>query len=499
MANDIVHQMSGSIQRMPASRRMMLFGGLLVVVTAVIGVGLWASEPAWVAVYSGVTLGDASQMTAALDKAAIRNKLGPDGSDVLVAKQDYARARVLLAKDGLPGSQGMGWGDIFGGGSGIGDTESRERMKFERALEGELGKTIAATTGVARADVHLTIPEPSAFRRNEQPSKAAIRLKMRPGMLLVPGAVQGIVATVSNSVQRLSPENVVVTDETGRLLSAAPDEGSVIGGAGRRMELQQSIENYLATKAEGLLASVSGLGAARVLVSASLNFDQVERTYESFDPEGQVLSNEGRSETEAGAEGGGGQTIVNNTYQNSRRLERVTTTGGGITRLMVSVMVDERALAADTGSATPVANRLADVEGLVKNAVGFDSARGDRIKVVAAPQQVAAVDSIRPPPATDPLDLVDRFARPAIGLFALIALLIVGLRAVNALQLGRGMVAGGDRSAAGSAMDLAALPGIPPLGPPPETVLLKNRVTEESGTKPQVTAQVVRAWMGEGA
>lgn len=477
---------------------MMLFGGLVVVVATVIGVGLWASEPSWVTLYSGVTLGDASQMTAALDKAAIRNKLGPDGSAVLVAKQDYARAKVLLAKDGLPGSEGMGWGDIFGGTSGIGDTESRERMKFERALEGELGKTIAATTGVARADVHLTIPEPSAFRRNEQPSKAAIRLKMRPGMLLVPGAVQGIIATVSNSVQRLSPENVVVTDETGRLLSSAPDEGSVIGGAGRRMELQQSIETYLATKAEGLLGSVSGLGTPRVLVSANLNFDQVERTYESFEPDGQVLSNEGRSETEAGAEGGGGQTIVNNTYQNSRRLERVTSTGGGITRLMVSVMVDERALAADTGSATPVASRLADVEALVKNAVGFDSARGDRIKVVAAPQHVATVDSIAPPPAADPLDLVDRFARPAVGLFAIIALLIVALRAVSALQVGRRMAAAGGGSSLGSALDFSAAAAIPPLGPPPETVLLKNKVTEESSGKPQVTAQVVRAWMAEG-
>ena len=300
-----MQHMSGSVQRMPASRRIMLLGGLVAVVATVIGVGLWASEPSWVAVYSGVALGDASQMTTALDKAAIRNKLGPDGSDVLVAKQDYARAKVLLAKDGLPGADGMGWSDIFGGTSGIGDTETRERMKFERALEGELAKTIAATTGVARADVHLTIPEPSAFRRNEQPSKAAIRIKMRPGMLLVPGAVQGIIATVSNSVQRLTPDNVVVSDETGRLLSASPDEGSLIGGAGRRMELQQSIENYLASKAEGLLASVAGLGTPRVLVSADLNFDQVENTYESYDPDGQVLANEGRSETEAGAEGGG--------------------------------------------------------------------------------------------------------------------------------------------------------------------------------------------------
>ncbi len=494
MANDLVQQMSQSIQRMPASRRMTLLGGLVIVVAAVVGVGLWASEPAWVAVYSGVTLGDASQMTSALDKAAIRNKLGPDGSDVLVAKGDYARAKVLLARNGLPGSTGMGWGDIFGG-AGMGETESRERMKFERALEGELAKTISATTGVAEADVHLTIQEPSAFRRNEQPSKAAIRLRMRPGMLLIPGAVQGIIATVSNSVQRLSPENVVVTDETGRLLSSAPEDGSLNGGAGRRIEVQQSIENYLAAKAEGLLATVAGLGTPRVLVSAVLNFDQVDKTYESFDPDGQVLSNEGRSETEAGAEGGGGQTIVNNSYQNSRRLERVTSSGGGVTKLMVSVMVDELAMAADTASRVPVANRLADVESLVKNAVGFDSARGDLIKVVAAPQVVARVDSIAPPPATSVLDVIDRFARPATGLVAIIALLIVALRTVKAFQSGRAPSTSG--RVADSAQTLPHGPGIPPLGPPTENVLLRNKVAEESGARPQVAAQVVRAWIAE--
>ena len=92
MANDLVQQMGGAVGRMPAQRRIVLLGGVLVVVAAVIGVGMWAAEPAWVVLYGGITLGEAGQMTDALDKAGVRNKVGTDGSEVLVSKQDYAKA-----------------------------------------------------------------------------------------------------------------------------------------------------------------------------------------------------------------------------------------------------------------------------------------------------------------------------------------------------------------------------------------------------------------------
>lgn len=495
MANDLVQQMGGAIQRMPAGRRVGLLGGLMVVVAAVIGVGLWAAEPAWVLLYGNVTLGDAAQMTEALDKAGIANKLAADGSQVMVAKAEYARARVVLARSDLPAGGRPGF-KLLDQQNVWGTTDFIQRVTFQRALEGELAQSIGNTTGVDRADVHLTIPEPTALRRTDRPAKAAVRLRMRPGMLLAPGAVQGIIATVSNSVDRLSPENVVVTDETGRLLSGATagDDGSGAAGAGRRMETQQSVETYLAGKAERLLESLAGMGQPRVQVGADLNFDQVERTIESFDPDGQVLAAEGRSETDA-ADGGGAQTIINNTYQNSRRLEKILTAGGAVTRLTVSVLVDERALVADSLTTTPIAARLDNVEALVKDAVGFDSARGDRITVRAVPFQAAlAAEPIATPP-TDVIGLVERFARPAVGLVAIIALLVVALKAIKALQAGRAPA----RSTALAQQQVAAGAEAPPLGPLPEAVVLKNCVVEETSDKPELMAQVVRAWMGEAS
>lgn len=494
MANDLVTQVSGAVQRMPSSRRALLVGGLAIVAAAVIGVGMWASQPAWVVLYGGVSLGDAALMTDALEKAGLRNRLGSDGSSVMVAKEDYARARVLLAKSELPAGGHKGY-EVLDGKSDWGVTDFMQRVNYQRALEGELARSISGTTGVERADVHLTIPEPTALRRADRPAKAAVRLRMRSGMILAPGAVQGIIATVSNSVDRLSPENVVITDETGRLLSGPSDDGSLMGGASRRMEMQQSIENYLAGKAERLLETVAGLGRPRVQVSASLNFDQVERTIESFDPDGQVLTAEGRSETEATAEGGGAQTIVNNTYQNSRRLEKMLSAGGGVTRLTVSVLLDERAIQADTASRTPVADRIASVDALVRNAVGYDSVRGDRLTVRAVPFEVIPIDTVAAAPPRDLLGLVERFARPAIGLVAIIALLIVALKTIKALQPTRVAGAAASRTPLPPSLETV----VPPLGPPPETVLLKNRVVEETQQRPELMAQAVRAWMTEGS
>jgi flagellar M-ring protein FliF len=318
-------------------------------------------------------------------------------------------------------------------------------------------------------------------------------------MMLAPGAVQGIIAMVSNSVDRLSPENIAVTDETGRLLSGLTDDSGTLGAAGRRMEVEKTVEDYLAQKAERLLASVRGLGQPRVQVAAKLNFDQVERTIESFDPDGQVLQNEGRSETEASPDGGatGAQTIVNNTYQNSRKLEKIVSGGTGITRLTVAVLVDQRSLAEDTTATAPIEKRLSDIQALVKDAIGFDSTRGDRITVTAVPIEAPTIDTTRQI-AAPPRDLVvtaERFVRPGIGVVAMIVLLVLALKTLKSIQTSR--AAGGDQLAGARSSTLPSA-DIPPLGPPPETVLLKNRVVEETSDRPELMAQVVRAWMAEG-
>jgi flagellar M-ring protein FliF len=487
---------------MNGPRRMLVLGAVGLTFAGVVMVALWASEPAWVPLYQDLTLSEAGRMIEVLDKAGVRSKLNGDGSEVLVAKDARARARVLLAKEQLPMSGRPGF-ELFEQKQDWGMTDFTQRITYQRALEGELARTIGSTQGVERAEVHLTIPETGALRRLDRPAKAAVLLKMRPGMMLASGAVQGIIATVSNSVDRLSPENIAVTDETGRLLSGATEDNTLAGTSSKRMEMQRSIEDYLGGKVSQLLGSVAGLGRPRVEVSAQLNFDQVERSIETFDPDGQVLQSEGRSETDAGADpnAGGGQTIINNTYQNSRKFEKIVSAGGGITRLTAAVMVDDRALESDTLSKTPKAERLAAVEQLVKNAIGYDSTRGDRITVTAvALEAPPTIDTTRnAAPARDVIGSAERLIRPGMGLIAIVVMLLLAFRALKNLQpVGRAMPNGAGAVKA----ELAAPrdePEVPPLGPPPEAVLLRNRVVEESGERPELMAQVVRAWMAEGS
>ena len=143
--------------------------------------------------------------------------------------------------------------------------------------------------------VHLVIPTPTALRLKEHPASASVVLTLKPGTGLAPDAVQGITYIVSNSVEQLASENVAVMDDAGHVLSV-PASG-MAGMTSRQLEMQRSVEEYLGEKVEGLLGTMVGTGHARAQVSAQLSFDQVDRTVDSFDPEGQVLESEQKSET----------------------------------------------------------------------------------------------------------------------------------------------------------------------------------------------------------
>ena len=224
--------------------------------------------------------------------------------------------------------------------------------------------------------------------------------------------MQGITYIVSNSVEQLSSDNVAVMDDAGRVLSVPSAAGSVAGLTSRQLEFQRTTEGRLSEKIEALLGTVLGAGRARAQVAAQLSFDQVDETVETFDPDGQVLQTEQRSETGAGSDAAGTQTVVSNAYQNSRRTEKREAAVGTVTRLTIAVLVDEKAL-----RATPSV-RLDGIEGMVRDAIGADSTRGDRVSVMAVPFEQATVPvptggtSSKDKPKVDPVQIVERYGRP---------------------------------------------------------------------------------------
>jgi len=383
----------------------------------------------------------------------------------------------------------------------LGLTDFQLRLNYQRALEGELARTIGTIKGVQRAQVHLVLPESSPLRKLDRPAEAAVVLTLQPGFTLASDAVQGITYIVSNSVQQLPSDHVAVMDSEGHLLSVPADQGSPAGLSTRQLDMQRSVETHLASKAEGLLATVVGPGAARVQVAAQLNFEQVDRTVESYNPDGAVLSNEQRAETVGDTldgMSGANSTIINNSYQNSRTLEKIVGSVGGIQRLTVAVLVDEKALS--RGGAEGKDARMQNIEALVKNAIGLDSARGDRISVAAIPFEEAVLNAVggdsAQAPGTPVLVVVERFSRPAIGLIGILAAFVLALKVLRPApgQSAPQTARGGSRSIKEPEPEVELPPVVVP-ALAAVTTKLKNQVQLESSQSPETTARVVRAWL----
>ncbi len=487
----------------PAPRPLFGFHGnrrfLVLAAAALLVVAVWqgsrlVSAPTYVTLYSGLPLGEAGQITERLGKAGIRYRLDGGGTEVQVPVTDAARARVTLAKDGLPqnGRPGL---ELFDKPS-WGMTDFTQRVTYQRALEGELARTIGGLQGVESAEVHLVLPTSSPLRRLERPAGASVVLKLRAGAVLSPDAVQGITYIVSNSVEQMPSDNVAVMDDAGHVLSVPSTAGSIAGLTSRQLEYQQSTERRLVEKVEALLGTVLGAGRSRASVTAQLSFDQVDQTVETYNPDGQVLQTEQRSETDGGAGGAGTgtQTVVSNAYQNSRTVEKRENAVGEVTRLTVAVLVDDKALKNAPNL------RLDGLEGMVRDAVGADSARGDRVTVLAVPFEAVAPTgagggATAEKPKADPVVIVERYGRPAVNVVAIVILAIIALQALRSAGASRG----GSAPAPGAEAEMPGFetPAIAPPAANSPAVVLRGRISAEATERPETTAQVLRAWLSE--
>jgi flagellar M-ring protein FliF len=486
-----------SIRNMTATRRFLVLGATAVVLVGIWMVGRWATSPTYVPLYRDLELGEVGTIGDALDKADIQHRLGAGGTEVLVPAEKLARARVALARDGLAqaGRPGL---ELFDKPS-WGMTDFTQRVTYQRALEGELARTIGGLRGVQHAQVHLVIPRTTTFRKAQPPAGASVVLTTTAGVSLSPETVRGITYIVANSVDQLSSDNVAVLDSEGRVLSMPAASESASGLTSRQLDIQRGVEEHLSGKVEELLATVVGTGQARAQVAAMLNFEQVDRTIESFDPEGQVVLSEARSEM--GDQLTGPQTVMNNSYQNSRSMERIVGAVGGITRLTVAVLVDERTLQSGDMAQGGAANRLASIEAMVRDAIGIDDARGDRITVTSIPFEPVSVSIPVEPlgPAGQPVNsfelirLIQQLSRPVLALAAIIAMLVLAWRALRMVPaLPKGATGDSESIPQGTSTnpDLAA-------AETPSPALLQGHLQAVSADRPELTAQVVRSWLAD--
>jgi flagellar M-ring protein FliF len=320
--------------------------------------------------------------------------------------------------------------------------------------------------------------------------------------------VQGIQYLVSSSVGGMQSASVMVLDDAGRLLSAPNDGASAL--TNRQLEMRREVERHLEEKAGELVAQVVGAGNARVQVSAEVNFDRVERTTESMDPDGQVAATEQLSEIIPGAEGGAGSRTSATTYDNSRRMETLSSAGGNVSRVTVAVLVNNRQVGTGEDARLEPRSReeLDGIQTLVERAVGFNAQRGDAVSVVSLAFTGAAPFTENP--AMDVVGIAHDFMRPILTLIALLLAFVVALKVIRtlrpepAVQPATLALAGAEGAAALPALESGesipsqaaqeALPEEKPRSMLPST---REKVETLIAEQPDVAARLIRTWLQE--
>ncbi|WP_420456795.1 flagellar basal-body MS-ring/collar protein FliF [Rubrivirga sp.] len=377
----MLDQARQSLEQLPPQRRLLLGGVVVGVVVALLAVGRWAAQPDYALLFGNLPAQDAGRIVEQLEGEGVAYDLRDGGASVYVPRDEVYGLRLRLASDGVVTDGPAGY-ELFDGGT-LGMTDFMQRLNVKRALEGELSRTVSSIRQVERARVHLVLPERSPFRDQQVAPSASVVLAVRGS--LSPEQVVGVTALVAGAVEGMSPNEVTVLDEAGRMLAGPGAESSESGMSTAQIRMRQEVEAYLAGAGQSMLDEMLGPGRAVVRVAADLDLARTSVETNAVDPESQtVLSEETQEEM---VQGGGGSSSVTN-YEVTRSTTRSEQEAGAIRTLTVSVVLDEAAPAPDLdrpqeeGTPTPFTDaQLRQIESLVKNAVGFDEGRGDRFAV----------------------------------------------------------------------------------------------------------------------
>lgn len=377
------------------------------------------TSPEMKLLYSDLSSIDSAAVAAKLEESQIKFEISADGSRITVPDNEVGRARMLLAAEGLPNGGSMGY-EIFDEQSSFGTTNFVQNINQIRALEGELARTIGSLENVRSARIHIVLPQRELFSRETKSSSASVFLGVRPGMSIERQQILSIQSLVASAIPNLKSSNVSIIDSNGNLLAKGGDEDSDIMSL-KAEDMRRNYETRLASKIEEQVSRVVGYGKVTAMVNAEMNFDRVSTNEELFDPEGQVLrsnqnSTEASSEKEASKEevsvgnnlpSVGGDLLSDESpsaqsnrseevtnYEISKTVRSTVREAGEIKKLSISVLVDGSYNTDKDGKkiyAPRPQEEIDRISALVRNAIGYDETRGDKLEVVNL--QFAQIDT----------------------------------------------------------------------------------------------------------
>ncbi|NLW80566.1 MAG: flagellar M-ring protein FliF [Desulfovibrionales bacterium] len=436
-----------------------LLGGLLAsLLMAFAAMVFWVNRTDYRVLYSQLYQEDAASVLDFLKKEKIPYQIADSGSTIQVPAEQVYEARLKLAGAGTLHGQGVGF-ELFDENK-IGQTNFVQNINYQRALQGELSRTISELPEVETARVHLVLPSKSLFVEEQAPPSAAIMLKLKNGQSLAAQQVQAIVNLLSTSVEGMNAEHITVADSRGKVLYEPRSDKDMTGMTSSQLEYQMGLQRTLEQRIEQLLTPIVGAGRTIARVNADLDFNRTTIRKEIFDPKSAVVRSEVKSEEEntgtasvaAGTPDpnyqGESERTSSGTAQESTRTtsttnfdinkeeQQIVSQMGGIKRLSVAVLVDGKYTQQQDGTYAfePLhPDQLAQIRQLAQRAVGFSDARGDAIEV----SSIAFGDPMTTEEAPV-LDVVSRYfhllGKPLLNaLLVLLFLLVVARPVVLAL------------------------------------------------------------------
>jgi flagellar M-ring protein FliF len=382
----------------PLRRRVALLAATAGSLAVVFAVLWWVQRPIYRPLFTNLADADAAAIVDVLRAGGVAHRIDDGAHAILVPSDRLYDLRLELASRGLPQGGGVGF-EIFDR-QDPAQSDFVQHLTYQRALQGELARTIGGLGGVASARVHLAMPERSRFGSRDRSPSASVVLALQRGRTIGAEQIDGIVHLVATSVQGLSPTDVTVVDEAGRMLSGAARAGDAPATG---LDYQRGIERQAEERIESMLGPVVGPGKAIVRVAATVDLARTEREEEVYDPDKSVLATTETTREEAPAASGaasgrdpasakaaGAERLAERqSYQVSKTRSRTIGPAGVVTQLSVAVVVDG-AYRDDAGTRVFVPRSDEEIEKLktlVATAVGINEARGDRIEVTSVPFQ----------------------------------------------------------------------------------------------------------------
>jgi len=400
---------TAAIQKFGIGRLAAVLGVSAGVAAVLVAIMLRVGQSPDALLYSNLDLREAAEISAALDAAGIKYSAKGDGSTLMVSRDDVGTARLMLASQGLVTSGSVGY-EIFDNQSVLGQTEFQQNLNEQRALQGELERTILSMRGINSARVHITMPRREMFQAAAIDPTAAVVVGLS-GRDLSPDQIRAIRNVIASSVPNLKPEKVTVTDQSNRTLAAGSEDGGFTTATAEAAKA--TTEAQMQARIKDIVEGVVGAGAARVQVTADIDHSRSTTQEQRFDPDGQVVrsmtSNGSQSRDTSGVPVGGvtatnnipggeapeqndqASTAAENSETTNYEISNTTTTTvrepGEVKKLSVSVAVDGTYTPAANGEGAPTyaarsEEEVAQIRALVAAAVGIDLERGDKLEVV---------------------------------------------------------------------------------------------------------------------